>query len=83
MPVFLCATCGAQQPEGETPPSQCIICEDERQWVPKLGQRWVTRDELEARHFNAFRKISTDLNPAAAERRPRANNRHSNPAQLR
>lgn len=61
MPVFLCATCGVQQPEGKTPPSQCIICEDERQWVPKLGQRWVTRDELEARHFNAFRKISTDL----------------------
>lgn len=61
MPVFLCETCGAQHPESALPPEKCIICEDERQWMPKLGQRWVTRDELKARHFNAFRKIAPGL----------------------
>lgn len=61
MTIYLCETCGAQHPESDTPPDHCIICEDERQWMPKLGQRWITREELRARHFNAFRKIKPGL----------------------
>ena len=61
MPVFLCETCGIQQPKSELPPSNCAICDDERQWVPKLGQRWVMREELQAYHYNAYRKIAPGL----------------------
>jgi glyoxylase-like metal-dependent hydrolase (beta-lactamase superfamily II) len=58
---FLCETCGTMYPRSDTPPDRCIICEDERQWVPKSGQRWVTYPEVKSRHYNAFRKISPGL----------------------
>ena len=41
----LCSTCGVQQPPGPEP-SQCIICADERQWVPPSGQQWTTLSRL-------------------------------------
>ena len=31
-----------QQAESQDPPSHCAICDDERQYVPPGGQRWVT-----------------------------------------
>ncbi len=33
MSRFLCVTCGTQDPESETPPNECLICQDERQYV--------------------------------------------------
>jgi glyoxylase-like metal-dependent hydrolase (beta-lactamase superfamily II) len=42
---WLCRTCGV---EHETTPQVCVICSDERQWVPRSGQQWVTTDELSA-----------------------------------
>src|SRR5262249_40153546 len=61
MPVFLCNTCGIQHPERAFPPSRCIICEDERQFVPKAGQGWITPQKLCGDHFNAFRKVALGL----------------------
>jgi len=40
--AYICRTCGVQQAESEDPPSHCAICDDERQYVPPGGQRWVT-----------------------------------------
>jgi hypothetical protein len=41
MPVFMCATCGTQHAESASPPGECPICEDERQYVPAAGQHWT------------------------------------------
>ena len=61
MPKYLCDACGLQYPSDEAPPERCIICEDERQFVPKAGQQWVTPEELAAGRFNAFRKVAPGL----------------------
>ena len=42
MPTWICATCGNHYPDQESPPEKCVICADERQWVPPSGQRWTT-----------------------------------------
>lgn len=61
MTKFLCKTCGTQHPESVAPPERCIICEDERQFVPKSGQEWVTAEEMAVERFNAFRKVAPGL----------------------
>lgn len=43
----LCATCAVQQPPGP-PPQVCPICADERQYVPRTGQRWTSLEDLRA-----------------------------------
>lgn len=42
MPAFICSTCGVEHAESAAPPRQCLICEDERQYVGWGGQRWTT-----------------------------------------
>ncbi len=49
----LCAACGTQYPSN-TPPSHCPICEDERQYVPLDGQKWIPLAELRISHHNHF-----------------------------
>jgi len=61
MPGFLCATCGVQYPDSESPPARCIICEDGRQYVPKTGQRWITPEALAEGHANMFRALAPGL----------------------
>jgi hypothetical protein len=50
MPRFICITCGTQYPESAYPPSACLICEDERQYVPAGGQDWTTMGALAEGH---------------------------------
>jgi glyoxylase-like metal-dependent hydrolase (beta-lactamase superfamily II) len=45
---WVCATCGNHYPEAAEPPDVCVICADERQWVPATGQHWTTLAELRA-----------------------------------
>jgi hypothetical protein len=42
----VCATCGNHF--RAPPPEVCVICGDERQWVPPGGQRWTTLGALAA-----------------------------------
>jgi glyoxylase-like metal-dependent hydrolase (beta-lactamase superfamily II) len=56
MPRFICATCAAQYPDGDAPPAACPICEDDRQYVPEGGQRWIEYADLAADHHNEVRK---------------------------
>lgn len=42
MSPWICATCGNHYPASASPPAACLICADERQWVPESGQRWTT-----------------------------------------
>jgi glyoxylase-like metal-dependent hydrolase (beta-lactamase superfamily II) len=52
MPNYICVTCGVQYGESALPPTQCAVCEDERQYVGWEGQRWTTLRELQATHRN-------------------------------
>jgi glyoxylase-like metal-dependent hydrolase (beta-lactamase superfamily II) len=46
MSAWICANCGNHYPDADDPPTSCVICADERQWVPPTGQRWTTSAEL-------------------------------------
>jgi hypothetical protein len=61
MPVHICNTCGTSYPDTAQPPARCPICEDERQFVPRGGQAWITRERLAATHVNAWRRLEADL----------------------
>lgn len=54
MTGFLCATCGTGFAPSAEPPPCCPICDDDRQFVPPGGQRWITRDALARSHRNAW-----------------------------
>ncbi len=48
MSDWLCLTCAVEYPEGGSPPHECAICLDERQYVPLTGQVWTTQQDLRA-----------------------------------
>jgi glyoxylase-like metal-dependent hydrolase (beta-lactamase superfamily II) len=50
MPNFICTTCGVQYGESPVPPSSCVICAEERQYIGWQGQQWTTLDELRSAH---------------------------------
>jgi hypothetical protein len=56
-----CATCGAVYPAADAPPASCLICEDERQWVPEDGQQWTSLEELAADRTNDVREEEPGL----------------------
>lgn len=55
MPNFICTTCGTQFAETREPPGECLICNDERQYVGWNGQSWTTLPELRKSHQNTVR----------------------------
>jgi glyoxylase-like metal-dependent hydrolase (beta-lactamase superfamily II) len=62
MAVWVCAVCGNHYPDADDPPSGCVICADERQWVPPTGQRWTTLAEaVTAGHASDVREIEPGL----------------------
>ena len=61
MPAYICTACGTQYPPSEASPDQCVICEEERQFVPPRGQSWTTLDALNASHMNAFREYEPGI----------------------
>lgn len=67
MPAWICWTCGVQHAETPEPPSKCLICEDERQYVPAGGQRWTTMTELAVGHAVKLREEEPGLVGIAVE----------------
>jgi hypothetical protein len=61
MPLFICTACGMQYPESAQPPAHCVICEEERQYVPPRGQTWTTLAALAQSHMNSFHQYDTGL----------------------
>ncbi|MGA7806257.1 MBL fold metallo-hydrolase [Bradyrhizobium sp.] len=61
MPSFICTACGTQYSPSEAPPAACMICTDERQFVPASGQSWTTPERLRAVHSNKFHRLTTGL----------------------
>ncbi|HTX26909.1 MAG TPA: MBL fold metallo-hydrolase [Streptosporangiaceae bacterium] len=64
--TWVCATCGNHFPDDR--PEICVICADERQWVPPGGQRWTTLDELAAAgHRSDVREVEPGLTGIGAD----------------
>ncbi len=60
--AWVCATCANQQAPGPEPPASCSICSDERQWVPRTGQRWTSLGQLRADgHRSDVREVEPGL----------------------
>lgn len=69
MQNYICITCGHQFAESESPPANCPICEDKRQYVNPRGQSWTTLDELARGHHNLVKPLETGLTGIATEPR--------------
>jgi len=52
VPKYICVTCGVQHADSAHPPERCAICEDDRQYVGREGQRWTTLKEMQTTHRN-------------------------------
>ncbi|GJD53683.1 hypothetical protein OPKNFCMD_6460 [Methylobacterium crusticola] len=61
MASFICTACGTAFPEAATPPDACLLCSDERQFVPASGQSWTVPERLAAGHANAWRQHEPGL----------------------
>jgi glyoxylase-like metal-dependent hydrolase (beta-lactamase superfamily II) len=62
MTLWICATCGVEHADTPEAPAECAICSDERQWVPRSGQKWTTADELRAAGIRVeLREVEPDL----------------------
>jgi len=61
MKNFICVQCGVQFGQTAEPPSRCLICQDERQFVRHDGQEWTTLQELALYHRNCFEEEAPQL----------------------
>ncbi len=61
MPLFICTACGMQYPESAQAPAHCVICEEERQYVPPRCQTWTTLQALRQAHTNTFRECEKGI----------------------
>jgi glyoxylase-like metal-dependent hydrolase (beta-lactamase superfamily II) len=67
VPKFICVACGVQYADFALPPERCTICEDERQYVPREGQRWTTLHEMRTTHRNQLDVEAPELISIATE----------------
>jgi hypothetical protein len=66
MGTWICATCGNHFADPR--PDVCVVCADERQWVPPGGQRWTTLAELAAAgHRSDIRAVEPGLTGIGAD----------------
>ena len=61
MAFYICTACGTQHAESERPPAHCVICEEERQYIPPRGQTWTTLDALRQGHTNTFHEYEKGI----------------------
>nr|WP_255654400.1 MBL fold metallo-hydrolase [Cohnella sp. REN36] len=61
--MFVCEICGVQYPPSEEPPVRCLICDEERQYVPETGPAWTTLEAMRASgvYRNAFEQDEEGL----------------------
>lgn len=60
MSIWICNECGAHFDTEFDPPASCVICEDDRQFVPLSGQKWLAREELSA-YANDWHELEPGL----------------------
>ena len=59
--IALCKACGTSYEIAGSHPEHCKICEDERQYVPVTGQKWVEPAALFASHANKWKQHESCL----------------------
>ncbi|MBT0722908.1 MBL fold metallo-hydrolase [Rosenbergiella sp. S61] len=59
--ITLCNTCGTSYNLGDQHPESCKICEDERQYVPVSGQKWIEFSTLVHNHSNKWKQHQENL----------------------
>ena len=64
---FICETCGTAFPPAASPPGDCPICLDPRQYVGPDGQRWTTMAELASTHRNRVTELEPGLTGIGTE----------------
>ena|SRR6516164_3591007 len=77
MAFYICTACGTQHAESKQPPTHCVICEEERQYIPPRGQTWTTLDALRQSHTNTFHEYEKASVSARRLHLPLANARCS------
>jgi len=61
MTNYICVTCGVEYQQTDSPPENCLICEDSRQYVGHRGQLWTTIPEMQKNHHNRIEDIDPNL----------------------
>jgi len=56
----LCNTCGTLYPLAYHS-NDCLICNEERQYVPESGQEWISQEDLAGSHKNKIIKLNDRL----------------------
>lgn len=59
--IVLCKACGTSYEKTDSHPQHCAICNDERQYVPATGQKWIDFSALCASHTNKWQQHNGDL----------------------
>ncbi len=67
MPAFICTACGTQYPGSNSTPVQCVICEEERQYVPPSGQGWTTLEQMRGKYRNSFQQYEPGITGIGTE----------------
>ena len=67
MTAYICTACGTQYPDSATPPAQCVICEEERQYTLPGGQGWTTLDRMRVGHRNSFHQYEPGVTGIGTE----------------
>ena len=57
----ICTTCGIQFAATAVPPTNCPICDDERQYIGWEGQKWTTLAQLQQSHHNIYKTEEANL----------------------
>ena len=57
----ICNACGTQYNPTEIRDNHCIICDDDREYVPESGQAWTTHDELLKDRSVQIKRINDNL----------------------
>lgn len=60
MSIWICKECGAHVETDLSQPGACLICEDDRQFVPPSGQEWLAREGLSA-YANDWHELEPGL----------------------
>ena len=61
MKTWICKTCGAHYADSVAAPSNCKICDDDRQYVPQSGQAWLAYEATVESHSNVIFSEEPDL----------------------
>jgi len=59
--AFICITCGTHYPLSQQPPTNCDICENERQFVNPRGQTWTSLEEIRKIHRAVISRYEVGL----------------------